>query len=84
MLGDAAEDGELLALALQLLVFVQAVKDLLFGFVADGAGIVEDQPGIGFILHLGIALLFQSTNDLFRVMGVHLAAERFDIESLAH
>ena len=84
LLGDAAEDGEPLALALQLLVLVQAVEDFLLGFVADGAGVVEDQAGLGFVGHLGVALLLQRADDFFRVMGVHLAAEGFDVESLAH
>jgi hypothetical protein len=84
LLGDAAEDGKLFALSLQLLVLVQAVKDLLFGFVADGTGVVEDQPGVGFILDAGVSLLLQRADDFFGVMGVHLASKGFDIKSLAH
>ena len=57
------------------LVFVEAVKDLLLGFVADRTGVVEDQAGIFFGLDLPVALMLQCANDLFRVMGIHLAAE---------
>ena len=84
LLGDAAEHGELFAFALELLVVVEAVEDLLFGFVADGAGVVEDEPGVGLVLDAGVALLLQGADDLFGVMGVHLAAEGFDVEGLAH
>jgi hypothetical protein len=64
----------------QLLVVVQAVEDLLFGFVADGAGVVEDQAGVFFRLHLPVALVAKSANDLLRVMGIHLAAEGLKVE----
>src|SRR5579871_629152 len=84
LLGDAAEDGKLFALALEALVLVEAMEDLLLGFVADGTGVVEDQAGIGFVLDAGVALVLKGANDFFRIMGVHLAAEGFDIESLAH
>ena len=56
LLGDAAEDGELFAFALEALVLVEAVEDFLLGFVADGAGVVEDQAGVGFVLDAGVAL----------------------------
>ena len=42
--------------ASQLLVVGQAMKDLLLGFVADGAGVIEDQPGLFDRLHLAISL----------------------------
>ncbi len=43
LLGDAAEHGEDLALARFALEVLQAVEDLLLGFIADAAGVVEDQ-----------------------------------------
>ena len=49
LLGHAADDGEALAFTLKLFVLVQAMKDLLLRFVADGAGVVEDQAGVGFV-----------------------------------
>ena len=45
LLRHAAQHSETLALFLQLLVVGQAVKDFLLGFVANGTGVVEDQPG---------------------------------------
>ncbi len=33
---------------------------------------------------LGVALLEQRADDFFRVVGVHLAAEGFDVEGLFH
>jgi hypothetical protein len=84
LLGYAAEDGELFAFALETLVLVEAVEDLLLGLVADGAGVVEDQAGVGLVLDAGVALLLERADDFFGVMGVHLAAEGFDIEGLAH
>ncbi len=84
LLGDAAEDGELLAFALHPLVLVQPVEDLLLGLVADGAGVVEDQPGFGLVGDLGVAFVLQGPDDLFGVMGIHLAAEGFDVKRLAH
>ena len=80
LLGDAAENGEALAGFVQLFVVVEAVEDLLLGFVADGAGVVEDQAGFFFGLDPAVALLLQCANDLFRVMGIHLAAEGFKVE----
>ena len=65
---------------MQALVFVQAVKDLLLGFVADGAGVVEDQAGIFLRFNLPVALLLQCADDLLRVMGIHLAAEGLKIK----
>ncbi len=65
---------------MELLVVVKPVEDLLFRFVADGAGVVEDQVGVGLDLNLAVALLLQCANDLFRVMGIHLAAEGFKVE----
>ena len=55
LLGHAADDGEALAFALQLFVLVQAMEDLLLGFVADGAGVVEDQARFGLVGDLGVA-----------------------------
>ena len=45
LLRHAAQDAETLALFLKFLVVGQAMKDFLLGFVADGTGVVEDQPG---------------------------------------
>jgi hypothetical protein len=60
------------------------VKDLLLGLIANRAGVVQNQPRIGLILHLRIALMLQRPNHLLGVMGVHLAAKRLNIESFTH
>ena len=62
------------------LVFVQAVKNLLFRLVADGTGVIEDQAGILFRLDLPVTFVLQCADDLFRVMGIHLAAEGLQIK----
>ena len=65
----------------QLLVIVQAIEDLLLRLIADRAGVVEDQPGVFFGLHLrGSPAGQQRANHLFGVMGIHLAAEGLQIE----
>ena len=84
LLGDAADDGELFAFALEALVLVEAVEDFLLGFIADGAGVVEDEAGVGLVFDAGVALVLEGADDFFGVMGVHLAAEGFDVEGLAH
>jgi len=67
---------------MQGLVVVEAVKDFLFGFVADGTGVVEDQPCFLFRLDLPVALLVKCANHLFGVMGIHLATEGLKVEGL--
>ena len=82
LLRHAAQHAELLALLLQLLVVVQAVEDFLLGLVADGAGVVENQSGFFDGLNLPVALGNQRPHDLFRVMGIHLAAKGFEVKRL--
>ena len=60
------------------------MKDLLLRLIANGAGVVQDQAAVILVLHPRVALLLQRPDDFFRVMGVHLAAEGLDIESLTH
>jgi hypothetical protein len=66
---------------LQFFVLVQSVEDLLLGLVADGAGVVENQSRVGLV-GLGVALAQQRPDNFLRVVGVHLAAEGFDVKSL--
>gem|GEM_PF-6820013 len=82
LLGDAADDGETLAFAVELFVLVEAVEDFLLSLVADGAGVVEDEAGVGLVGGLGVALVEEGADDFFGVVGVHLAAKGFDVESL--
>ena len=84
LLRHAAQHGEPLALALQPLVLIQPVEDLLLRLVADRAGVVQDQPRVGLVLHPHVPLMLQRPNHLLRVMGIHLASKRLDIESLLH
>ncbi len=58
------------------------MKDFLLGFVADGAGVIEDQAGVFDGRNLAVALGNQSANDFLGVMDVHLAAEGFEVEGL--
>ena len=48
LLRHTAQHAEAFAGLVQLLVVVQAIEDFLLGFVADGAGVVEDQAGFLF------------------------------------
>jgi len=56
------------------------MEDLLLGFVADGAGVVEDEAGFLLSLDLAVALGQERADDLFRVMDVHLAAKGLNVE----
>jgi hypothetical protein len=67
---------------MKLLIFIQSMEDLLLGLVADGAGVVEDEAGVGFVGGLGVALVEEGADDFFGVVGVHLAAEGFDVKGL--
>ena len=52
LLRHAAQHGKALALLVQRLVIVQAVEDLLLRLVANRAGVVENQRGLGLLFHL--------------------------------
>ena len=67
---------------MELLVVIQAVEDLLLRLIADRAGVVQDQVGRFFRLHLDIAFVLERSNDLFRVVDIHLTAEGLNIEAL--
>src|SRR5215467_4229814 len=82
LLGDAAQHSELLALGLQLLIVVEAMKNLLFGFVANGAGVVEDQVGLFHGFNLTVTLADESADHLFRIVYVHLTPEGLDVKGL--
>ncbi len=82
LLRHTAQHAKLLALRLQLLVIRQAVKDFLLGFIADGAGVVENQPSLVHRRNLAIPLRNERANDLFRVMHIHLTAKGLEVEGL--
>jgi hypothetical protein len=64
----------------QFLVVVEAVEDLLLSLVPDRAGVVEDKPSLFFSFDLRVALVEQSADHFLGVVGIHLAAEGFEIE----
>src|SRR6185503_7642101 len=82
LLGHAPQHAKPLALLVELFVVVEAVKYLLFCLIPDRAGVVKDQVGVFFRFDAGIALVLKRPNDLFRVVGIHLAPERLDKEGL--
>ena len=81
LLGHATQNAESLALPEELFL-IEAVEDLLLGFVADGAGVVEDEAGFRFRVNLAIALLKKRADHLLGVVGIHLAAECLQIKCL--
>ena len=64
LLRHAAQHAKALALFLQLLVVGQAVEDLLLGLVSNGAGVVEDQPGLFDGGNLPVSLGQKRADDL--------------------
>ncbi len=64
------------------LELLEPVKNLLLGFVADTAGVVEDQLRLFGRFHLLVALMEQRPDDLLRIVRVHLAPEGLDVEGL--
>jgi hypothetical protein len=56
------------------------MKDLLLGFVADGAGVVQHQLRLFHGLDLAVSLVHQRANDFLRVMHVHLAAKGLKVK----
>src|SRR6476646_7732712 len=56
------------------------MKDLLFGLVANRTGVIENQSGLFDRGHLAVSLGQKRTDDLFRVVHIHLATEDFQIE----
>src|SRR5207247_4178087 len=79
LLRDAAEDPKLLALLFEFLVVGQAVKDFLLGFVANRAGVVENQAGFFYGWNLAVSLRDEGADHLLGVVGVRRAAERFQV-----
>src|SRR5215469_8699328 len=82
LLGHAAQHRELLPLRLQLLIILQAVKNLLLSLVPYGAGVIENETGFFYSLDLPVALAHQCSDDFLRIVHVHLAPEGLDVESL--
>ena len=51
-------------------------EGFLLGEVADGAGVEQDDVGVGFVLDDGVAALAEHRRDGLGVAGIHLAAVR--------
>src|ERR1019366_7403302 len=81
LLRHASQHPEDLVFARRALEILQAVEDLLFGLVANAASVVEHQVGRFRRIDLAVTLGEQRADDFFGVVGVHLAAEGFDVES---
>jgi hypothetical protein len=64
------------------LVMLQPVKNLLLRLVANRTGVEQNQRSRIGVIDLLVAALHQCADDLFRVMHIHLAAKRFEIERL--
>src|SRR5437868_14358032 len=56
------------------------MKDLLLGFVANRARVVEDQSGFLHRGYLTVSLGEECADNFFRIMHSHLAAEDFQVE----
>ena len=65
LLRHAAQYAKLFSLRLKTLVVVETMKDFLLRFVANGAGVVEDQAGFFDRRDLAISLRQQRAHDFF-------------------
>ncbi len=64
LLRDAPDHPEKLALAGLPLELLQAVENLLFRFIADTAGVIQNQLGVFRLMYLRVALLQKRAHDL--------------------
>ena len=81
LLGHAAQHAEHPAVG-RSLKLLQTAVDLLLGFVADAAGVVQHQVGVVRAGGFGIAHGDERAGDSLGVVDIHLAAERLDVEPL--
>ena len=56
----------------------EARVELLFGLLADAAGVDDDDVGVAIVVRALVARLLQQPGHPLGVVLVHLAAERFD------
>ena len=77
--GDAAADADQRALVLQVLDPAEVAEHLVFGLLADRAGVEQDQVGLLDVVgRLVAGGGVQHVGHLVRVVDVHLAAEGLD------
>ena len=81
LLRDANEYTEHLAIML-FFKLIQAVKYLLFRFIANAAGVVQQQVRFAWSIGLCVPARKQRPNNLFGIMDVHLTTERLNVKLL--
>jgi hypothetical protein len=84
VLGHAAEDAdeEARVAAFAAEEVAGFAEGFLFGEVADGAGVEEDDVGVGFVGDDGVAAEAEHGGDGLGVAGVHLAAVGFEVDAV--
>jgi len=82
LLRNAADYGKNFPFSRVLFELLEPVKHLLFGFVANAAGVVDHEFRLIRRFHLRVALLNQRAHDFLGIVRIHLAAESFYIEGL--
>ena len=80
LLRHAAQHAEDFAFARFALEILQTVENLLLGLVANAARVEKHQSGRIRRRNLRVALGQERACDLFGVVGIHLAAECFQVE----
>jgi hypothetical protein len=80
LLRHATQDSEHLAVAEVTLKVPEPRKDLLFRPIADTASVIQHQVSRFRSFDSGIAPSDERADHFFRIVRVHLAAERLDIK----
>jgi hypothetical protein len=84
LLRHAADDGENLSLARIAFEMLQAIEDLLFGFIADAAGVARKCTAPLPRFRPACSLSRPPCQSPFPIEGIHLAAESFDVKGFFH
>src|SRR5215831_4545647 len=83
LLRHTAEDTDFFGRARHFAQFTEARKNLLRRLLADATSVVQNERGRFDGIHLAVAAREEDAGHLFRVVLVHLAAERFKIKRSA-
>jgi len=85
-LGHAADDGEdeVFLLLVAVAELADFADDFVFGVLADGAGVEDDDRGGGGIVGWMVAEVLKLPGDEFGVELVHLAAHGFNVKGVIH
>ena len=81
LLRDAAQNADNFFFAGIFPVGPEAREYFLGGLFANAAGVIEDQPGRVDRFHLLVSAAEENSGHFLGIVDVHLAAERFQIES---